>query len=239
VARSNVSCDSGTVVLFRPANDLSYLPLPGNLRLRVRVCVPQPPQPVVDAAPAEAGAASAVSTAASAVSAAPSAAATPPVAAPSSEASAATDALHAYKVQESLQEERLKAQTEVGDCNPSSPTHPPQPPISSPQPSRRACRSPFLVVAATRCAQMLPKRKLEELVKQIDPNQELDHEVEEVRGCCVVRCSVVGVASCGASSDVELCNPPVPTPHHVPCTAIAPDHTRSCSWIWRMTSSRG
>jgi hypothetical protein len=29
--------------------------------------------------------------------------------------------------------------------------------------------------------QILPKQKLEELVKQIDPTQELDHEVEEVR----------------------------------------------------------
>mmetsp|Transcript_119819 Transcript_119819/g.168680 ORF Transcript_119819/g.168680 Transcript_119819/m.168680 type:complete len:190 (-) Transcript_119819:104-673(-) len=49
------------------------------------------------------------------------------------------ETMQAYKAQEMLQVERLKAQTE-----------------------------------------MLPKRKLEELVKQINPNQKLDHEVEEL-----------------------------------------------------------
>jgi len=82
----------------------------------------------------------------SAAPSAPSAAAgaAAPTAAPAAAATAvggaaASEAMQAYRMQETLQTERLKAQ-----------------------------------------AEMLPKRKLEELVKQIDPNQALDHEVEEL-----------------------------------------------------------
>lgn len=71
----------------------------------------------------------------------------------------ASEAMQNYQAQETLLAERLKAQKEVcASCS----CHCPSPNSHSRQ-------------------QLLPKINLEDLVKQINPNQKLDGEVEEVR----------------------------------------------------------